>query len=277
MRIGVIGYGVVGAATVEVLHRLGHEVYISDTSLTRIDAARLEGYQHLDQCTKTDTLFICVPEKNVRVALESAPNADITVIRSSVPTGTTDYLSKQLGRPLVHMPEFLKEATALWDSLNPPFILIGCHNQNDGQCLGQLFTSLMSPIKIVTPVISETVKLVLNAYLHTLISFWNEIHLISETLGVPSHVVGKLCSQDSRVSAYGASMHGKPAGGRCLPKDIAQLINLARSKGYVPELLEAVRKTNDRVATNGHNGHKIAEKEELLVVARKLSKELRPA
>jgi len=242
-----------------------------------MEAARLEGYQYLGQNTSASILFICVPEKNVSDALVSAPDAEIIVIRSSVLTGTTDSLSKQLGRPLIHMPEFLKEATALWDSLNPPFVLIGCHNEQDGQRIGQLFTPLLVPIKLVTPAISETVKLVLNAYLHTLISFWNEVHLISKTVGVPSHVIGKLCSQDPRVSAYGASMHGKPAGGRCLPKDLAQLINLARSKGYVPELLEAVQKTNERVAAHGHNGHKTIEEQESLLVVMNVSKALRPA
>jgi UDPglucose 6-dehydrogenase len=272
MRAGVIGYGVVGTATVEVLRRLGHEVFVTDTSPARTEAALSEGHQHLDWSTEINVLFICVPEKNVSDALAAAPDSDITVIRSSVPPGTTDSLSRRFGRSLVHMPEFLKEATALWDSLNPSFILIGCHNHDDGQRLGQLFAPLLVPVRIVTPTISETVKLVLNSYLHTLISFWNEVHLISERIGVPSHIVGKLCSQDPRVPAYGASMHGKPAGGRCLPKDIAQLINLAKSKGYVPELLEAVQKTNDRLTANGHNGHGDVAETELLALVENASK-----
>jgi UDPglucose 6-dehydrogenase len=263
MRIGVIGYGVVGSATAEVLRRLGHEVSVTDTNSTGMDAARLEGYQRLSQSTHAGVLFICVPEKEVGDALACAPDAEIMVIRSTVPPGTTDCLSKKLGRQLVHMPEFLKEATALWDSLNPPFVLIGCHNEQDGQRLGNLFAPLLVPIRLVTPAISETVKLVLNAYLHTLISFWNEIHLISETIDVPSHIIGKLCSQDPRVSAYGASVHGRPAGGRCLPKDLAQLINVARDKGYTPELLEAVQRLNEKVASNGH---KAVEEQELLAV-----------
>ena len=261
MTMGIIGYGVVGSATAEVLRRLGHEVRITDANTSRMEAARLEGYQCVDEGTNAEVLFICVPENRVGDALASTPGAEIIVIRSSVPPGTTDCLSKQLGRPLVHMPEFLKEATAIWDSLNPPFVLIGCHDHQDGQRLCQLFAPLLIPIRLVSPAISETVKLVLNAHLHTLISFWNEVHLISEMVGVPSHVVGKLCSQDPRVSAYGASMHGKPAGGRCLPKDLAQLINFVRTKGYVPELLEAVQRLNEKVASNGH---KASQTQELL-------------
>jgi len=261
MKIGVMGYGVIGSATAEVMRRLGHEVIVSDADAARMGAAQLEDYKPLGPDTSADIIFICVPEKNVSDALESAPDVDIIVVRSSVPPGTTDRLSKQMGRTLVHMPEFLKEATAIWDSMNPPFVLIGCHDRQVGQRLAQLFAPLLVPVRLVTPVVSETVKLVLNAYLHTLISFWNEVHLISEKIGVPSHIIGKLCSQDPRVSAYGASMHGKPAGGRCLPKDLAQLINLARSKGYVPELLEAVHILNDKVSVDGNNGHKTVKKQ----------------
>jgi UDPglucose 6-dehydrogenase len=252
MRVGVIGYGVVGSATAEVLQRLGHEISISDINCASMDAARSAGHECLDRTAHVGILLICVPETKVADALEYAPDADITVIRSSVPPGTTDCLSEKFGRPLIHMPEFLRESTALWDSLNPPFVLIGCHNEEDGREVGQLFAPLLVPVRLVSPTISETVKLVLNAYLHTLISFWNEVHLISDRFGVSSHVVGKLCSQDARVSAYGASMHGKPAGGRCLPKDLLQLISAAKSKGYVPELLEAVQCVNEKIVRDGH-------------------------
>ena len=39
-------------------------------------------------------------------------------------------------------------------------------------------------------------------------------------------------------------MHGEPVGGRCLPKDLAQLITFAEEKGSVPELLKAVQRVN---------------------------------
>jgi UDP-glucose 6-dehydrogenase len=92
------------------------------------------------------------------------------------------------------------------------------------------------------------VKLSLNAYLHTLISFWNEVHLICERLGLPSDLVGRLCAEDPRVPAYGALQHGEPVGGRCLPKDLAQLIGVAQETQYSPDLLLAARLLNQKVA-----------------------------
>ena len=244
MIVGIIGYGVVGSATAEVLRRLGHPVMVWDTNPGRMEAAYAEGYGCLNQKTEAEVLFICVPEGNLREAMDSTPERPLTVIRSSVPPGTTEALSAELGRPLAYMPETLREATALWDALNPAFILIGSQSQEQGQTLSQLFSPLLAPIFLVQPSTAEMVKLALNAYLHTLISFWNEVHLICQATGIQSHVVGKLCTLDPRVIPYGATMHGRPAGGHCLPKDLVQLIAFAEAKGCVPELLTAIRQVN---------------------------------
>ncbi len=248
---GVIGYGPVGRATAEVMRRLGHKVVVNDTESARLEEAYSQGHHYLEKDLKVDILFVCVPETKVLDTLLSVPHGAITVIRSTVPPGTTDGLSERFGHPLVHMPEFLREATALRDVLNPRFILIGSHNQEDSRYLARVFAPLLVPIIMVAPSTSEMVKLVLNAYLHTLVSFWNEVHLLSNSAGLNSYVIGKLCRQDPRVSSYGATVHGQPVGGRCLPKDLVQLIAFAEGKGYVPELLGAVQKMNDRIIDAG--------------------------
>ena len=116
MIVGVVGYGVVGRATAEVLRRLGHTLRVSDTDRDQMEAASAEGYRSLKRDTRVSVLFLCVPERNLREALLSAPTSSITVIRATVQPGTTEGLSKELGRPLAYMPEFLREATTLRDS-----------------------------------------------------------------------------------------------------------------------------------------------------------------
>ena len=251
MIAGVVGYGPVGKATAELMRRLGHEVAVGDKSPSQLEEARSEGYRPLDEDPNVDVLFICVPEANVLDALSSTSHGSVTVIRSTVPPGTTDDLSERFGRQLAHMPAFLRQATALWDTLNPPFLLVGCRNRDNSQYLAELLAPLLVPIQLVSPLTSEMVKLVLNAYLHTLISFWNEIHLLSNLVGVESHVIGKLCAQDPRVSAYGATLHGRPAGGRCLPKDLVQLITFAEDNGHEPNLLKAAQRVNHSLEDTG--------------------------
>ncbi|MFQ6025985.1 MAG: NAD(P)-binding domain-containing protein [Dehalococcoidia bacterium] len=247
--IGVIGFGVVGGATAEFFRRMGHNVLIKDQDPVAMDRAHAQGYGALEAGSLTDAIFVCVPETVVPEALRGAPVSPVTVIRSSVQPGTTERMSQELGRPLVHMPEFLKEATALWDVLNPNFIIVGANDAVVGHQVEKLVETAMVPVITVSTDVSEMVKLTMNCYLHTIISFWNEMHLICETIGVPSHLVGRLCSQDPRVTEYGANMHGKPAGGRCLPKDLAQMTSFAESQGYLPEFLKAVELVNHRVAS----------------------------
>ena len=248
MDIGIVGYGTVGGATAEVLRRLGHPVYVWDVNPARMKAAGAEGFSPLTPDLSPEVVFVCVPEQTVPDTLASMREWPLTVIRSTVPPGSTDRLSRELGRPLVFMPETLREATALSDALNPPFILIGTHDEAQGQKVAQLFAPLLAPTTTVQPIIAEMVKLTLNAYLHTLVSFWNEINEICELAGVPSHVVGKLSTQDPRVSTYGATMHGQPVGGKCLPKDLFQLVAFAQEQGYLPQLLQVVQTVNGNIA-----------------------------
>jgi len=86
-----------------------------------------------------------------------------------------------------------------------------------------------------------------NAYLATQVSFWNQISLICEKLGVNSHVVGKACALDPRISEYGASFHGQPFGGRCLPKDLESLRLVAMKLGVHTLLLDAVKEVNENM------------------------------
>jgi UDPglucose 6-dehydrogenase len=260
MKVGVTGYGVVGKATADTLRRLGHTVVVHDIDVQRTEAAVADGYGPRYEAEGVSVDFVCVPEAHLEEALAVLPDSPVAVIRSTVTPGTTDRLSEAFGRQFAVMPEFLKEATAQWDALNPQFILIGCYDRDKSAALAQLFAPLMVQVVQVTPPVAEMVKISLNAYLHTLISFWNEIYLICEQIGVPSHLVGKLCSQDPRVNAYGAVMHGQPAGGRCLPKDLAQLIEFAGQLDYSPDLLREVQRLNQKVEASApvvgnSNGH----------------------
>src|SRR2546428_12637854 len=89
MNIGVIGYGVVGRATAETLRRLGHTVSVADIDGDRVKAAGDDGCGRLRWNACADVLFVCVPEDTLRQALVAAPESRITVIRSTVPPGTT--------------------------------------------------------------------------------------------------------------------------------------------------------------------------------------------
>ncbi len=84
--------------------------------------------------------------------------------------------------------------------------------------------------------------------LTTKISFWNEIFLICQKLGIDSQQVANTVALDSRIGKYG-TVHGKSFGGECLPKDLEAFISFAN--GYHnPVLLTAVKQINDYTTKN---------------------------
>ena len=253
MEVNVVGVGVTGFATAEVLKRLGHQVRVYDANPDRqLELVKL-GYPSL-QPDQGDVTFFCVPEWNVDEALAAAPRSGLWVVRSSTRPGDIKAFQEAYSQHIVHLPEFLREATSLSDALSPDRIVVGECCREHGSLVVELFAPLMAPIVRVDPTTSEMIKLVSNAHLSTLISFWNEVHQICQKARVNSTIVGKIVSSDPRISTYGAVMHGKPFGGFCLPKDLDSLINAARLLSFRPLVLEAVREVNDSLATrvNGH-------------------------
>ena len=261
MDVNVIGVGITGFATAEVLRRLGNEVRVHDVNPARQRELEGLGFSRLDT-DKGEVTFFCVPEWNLKDALDSARQEGIWVARSSTKPGHVQALQEGLDHHIVHLPEFLREATALWDALTPNHIVIGECCQEHGAVIERLFAPLLAPIIRTDSTTTEMLKLVANAYLSTLISFWNEVHAICDRAGVNSTVVGKIASMDPRISTYGAVMHGKPFAGACLPKDLNSLIAAARASSVEPLLLESVRQVND-LAVASRNGTGITQLEDM--------------
>lgn len=231
MKISIVGSGTVGKATGEGLRRFGHEIAYYD-----------RGDQRKDE--KYHVTFFCVPDDELDKAFEkfSSKKDLVSVVRSTVKVGETERLHEKLGIHVCHNPEFLRGAVAEYEFLNPHKIVVGECCRKHGALLGRLYKPFQVPIIFVDRKTSELVKLASNAYLATLISFWNQIQMIAGDCGVNSHVVGNICSLDPRISGYGANMHGKAYGGSCLPKDLITLRKCAKLADT--RFLRAVGKVN---------------------------------
>ena len=244
MRILIAGCGTVGMATGRGFLRLGHDVTFYDILDVKRGELRKQGYKISDTLDfNADVIFICVPEERVPDVVEQLVRHKVEglkVIRSTVPPGITNTYEH-----VCHNPEFLREAVADYEFMNPHRIIIGECCKSHGDILENLYKPLRAPIIRVDPTTSEVIKLASNAYLATQISFWNQVHLIAEKLGVNSHLVGKACTLDPRISEYGASFHGQPFGGRCLPKDLESLRLAAMKLGVHTLLLDAVKEVNE--------------------------------
>ncbi|MCK4348489.1 MAG: UDP-glucose/GDP-mannose dehydrogenase family protein [Thermoplasmatales archaeon] len=213
MKIGVIGLGVVGKATLDGFRCFGYDAWGYD-----IDSKKTE----VEELLEAEIYFICTPETEVENAIAELNNKHLRgliVVRSTMPPRTTKQLQKKYRRHISHNPEFIRARNALDDFMFPNRIVIGECCKRHGDLIASLYKHFNAPIIRVNTTTSELIKLVANAWLHTQVDFWNEVKKKCELLKVSPQVVANTVILDKRISKYGSKMTGGEAGGHCLPKD----------------------------------------------------------
>jgi UDPglucose 6-dehydrogenase len=151
----------------------------------------------------------------------------LVVGKSTVPVGTARRLAAELARAcpeaeLAWNPEFLREGSAVADSLSPDRIVAGVMSSWAEGILRQVYArpiadgSLFITTGLET---AELAKVAANAFLATKISFINAMAEICEAGGGDVQVLSRILGADSRIgSAF--LRPGLGFGGGCLPKDI---------------------------------------------------------
>jgi UDPglucose 6-dehydrogenase len=243
MRIQIVGVGVVGTAQAYLASHLGHEVLGYNPGKNSSPYAKM----FKDLQTDVDVTFLCTPETIIESSIEALVRNKVKglfVIKSTVPSRTTETLSKKYGVHIAHNPEFLRESVSLEDIIHPQVVVIGECCSEHAEILKEFYSPLGCPIIVTQPTVSETVKLTLNSYLATLITFWNQIDEMAKALGISTSEVARITKHNPRVSAYGTDFFGAPFGGKCLPKDLDQTIQVSQRAGIKPRFLESVRDFN---------------------------------
>lgn len=173
----------------------------------------------------------------------------IIVTKSTVPVGTNEKIQEMISLEslfpceVASVPEFLREGTAVQDTLFPDRIIIGTSSEMARDRLIELHKPLTDNI-IVTDVRSaEMIKYASNAFLATKISFINEIANICEKVGADVNQVAFGMGQDRRIGSSFLKA-GIGYGGSCFPKDTQALIQIAGQMDYDFKLLKSVVEVN---------------------------------
>jgi UDPglucose 6-dehydrogenase len=171
----------------------------------------------------------------------------VIVNKSTVPVGTGEFVREVIERhqkrpvrfDVVSNPEFLREGSAIEDTLRPDRIVIGAPTQQVAMSLLELYAPLERPMIITDVPSAEIIKYASNALLATKISFMNAISNICERAGADVTQVMKGVGLDSRIGAAFLQA-GLGYGGSCFPKDTDSLVHTAGALGYDFALLRAV-------------------------------------
>jgi len=173
----------------------------------------------------------------------------IIVTKSTVPVGTNERIQALIAKGAKHpfdvasVPEFLREGSAVRDTMHPDRVVIGAESPRAVERLTALHEPLTDRI-IVTDIRSaEMIKYASNAFLATKISFINEIANICEKVNADVTEVARGMGLDRRIGESFLQA-GIGYGGSCFPKDTKALIQIAGNVAYDFKLLKSVVEVN---------------------------------
>ena len=281
MKIGVVGLGYVGIVTAAVLADQGHQIIGVDIDRNKIlklrdgksvifepgldelisrNHQRFTFTSNYDELKGTEVIFICVstPDRDGQINLDYVFSAcdsimnlgskATVVIKSTVVPGTAGKVFERTGIKIVSNPEFLREGSAIHDTIHPDRIVIGSGEPQSSELLRKLWEFTKAPVLETTNENAELIKYASNAFLATKISFINEIADLCEKIpGADVNVIAEGMGYDRRIAPEFLRA-GLGFGGSCFPKDTRALISFAKEKGVDARIVEsAVAINNNRV------------------------------
>lgn len=257
LKIGIIGYGMVGGAVGAWLPKAA-----------KFDLIKFP--DGLSLVKEADIVFICVPTpydakrgydlRNVMKAAKSLTGKKIVVLKSTVLPGTTAALQKKFPRHTwLFNPEFLNDKTAVNDFLHPDRQIIGmAKNTPRHRAAAKRIMQLLptAPFRrIVTATEAETVKLCANSYLATKVILANMMYDVCQISGADYEKVKDGVGHDPRIGMYILRIWQdgfRGFSGKCLPKDTGALIVYGRKHHHPITLLETVDAINRKLVPKKH-------------------------
>jgi UDPglucose 6-dehydrogenase len=160
-------------------------------------------------------------------------------------------------------PEFLREGTALADSLYPDRVVVGSDNARALEVLYTLYRPILdqtfqapaylprpeqiaaAPLIATDLASAELIKYAANAFLALKISYINEIGQLAERVGADITQIAKGIGLDARIGTRFLQA-GIGWGGSCFGKDTAALVSTAAEYNLGMPIVAAAREINKR-------------------------------
>ena len=181
----------------------------------------------------------------------------VVVNKSTVPVGSGDMVEMIIREQgvapelydVVSNPEFLREGSAIQDTLRPDRIVIGAKRREAALRLMDLYAPLQSQIIVTDLNSAELIKYGANSFLAMKISFINALSRVCEMCDANIVDVAQGIGSDSRIGKQFLNA-GLGWGGSCFPKDVQGMVKTAEGLGYDFDLLTEVIKINDEQTIN---------------------------
>ncbi|MGH9004357.1 MAG: UDP-glucose dehydrogenase family protein, partial [Acidimicrobiia bacterium] len=196
-------------------------------------------------------------EAVAREVARSLPPGEFRLVceKSTVPVQTGERVAQVIAREarpeadweVASNPEFLREGSALADTLQPDRIVVGVASERGLAVLRELYAPIVersgAPLLATDLATSELIKHASNAFLATKISFINSVARVCERSGADVELVARGMGLDPRIGGHFLQA-GAGYGGSCFPKDVAAFRHRSRELGIDFGILDEVAKVN---------------------------------
>lgn len=255
MKVGIVGYGYVGSA---VASSYDHErVMIFDPK-----------YQEISTPINTikklcSVIFICVPTPSGAKGCDTSA-LDLTIknlqgyegvviIKSTAPPQWYAEVEATSGLRVAHVPEFLTQARAKYDYVNPHKIVVGCAPELRDPITKILLASAInfdrvSNIEFCSIAEASFFKYMANNILAMKVVINNEMSQLANAMGLEWNSISLMAKADSRLGNTHWAVPGPDGdygfGGACFPKDTEALQVMAKELNVEMTMLDVAIKTN---------------------------------
>lgn len=246
MKIEIVGYGNVGKHIYEEFKSLSPTIY--DPKYEEYNIKSKEFF---------DFSFICVPTDSnedgscdisiVNDAVRKC-NADVVILKSTVPVRLTDFLGSLYNKNIVFSPEYYGTTLHSYNECN--FLILGGDSKNCSKVAQLYYKVKPSNFRILFSDASaaELAKYMENCFLGLKVTFCNEFAEVAEAYGVNYEQLRELFVADERVGQSHTYVYKDQPyyDSHCLNKDIPAFIHIAQDAGIEPDLMKTVNKVNQK-------------------------------
>jgi UDPglucose 6-dehydrogenase len=271
MKIAIIGLGCVGKAMFDSFikknMKLNYNIFV-------YDKYKDNGIGNIENCIKTDIVFLCLPTKysnklkeynklsiyNTCEYLSKNNYVGLVVIRSTIEPETCDNISKKYKNlNIVHNPEFLSAKTAFYDFHNQKNIIIGktknCHDKKI-KYIENFYNKLYPKANIImcSAIESESMKIFCNAFYSIKIQFFTELYLLCQKNRCNFNKIVNLMLINNWINPMHTKVPGNDGkisyGGSCFPKDTNALNSYMKKYNSLNRVLDSTIKERNRLRKN---------------------------
>jgi len=254
-KIGVCGVGMVGGAVRDYFKTKNISLFLYDPK---------KNIGSKDIINKADIIFLCVPTpylkdgkgfnlSYIEDSCDIMVGSKVLVIKSTILPGTTEKLQKKYTQhKFIFNPEFLSELTAHDDMINPDRQIIGYTKES--KSIAEYILSILPQApssKIMLSTEAEMVKYFNNTFNAVKVIFANQMYDLCQAMGINYDNVmeisakSKFIKTKDHLDVWHKNFRGY--GGKCLPKDIRALIQLADSLNVDLKLHKVVEDINNKL------------------------------